>query len=52
MSLAGSQLSAFKAPNSLVGGKRSFLDRNGYDVPLSYYYKHMQFDTAVIIKVP
>lgn len=41
MSIASSQISAFKAPDSIIGRKRTMLDLNGFDIPLSYYYKQL-----------
>lgn len=31
----------FRAPSETASRKRTFLDANGNDVPLSYYYKSM-----------
>lgn len=39
MSVAGSVFSQFKEPGSVLGKRRSMLDNNGYDMPLSYIYK-------------
>lgn len=40
-----SQLSGFKAPNSIINGKRSMLGERGCEIPLSYYYKELFVST-------
>lgn len=56
MSVANSQFSAFKSPNSIINGKRTMLDREGFDIPLSYYYKSIfqapDVLTTCTIRVP
>lgn len=38
----------FRAPSETASRRRTFLDANGMDVPLSYYYKSMYQASDVI----
>ncbi len=42
MSVSGFSQSSFKTPSQMA--RRTFLDREGRDIPLNYYYKFINND--------
>lgn len=50
MSISNLSYSSFKAPSQ--AGRRSFLARDGRDIPLNYYYKFINTDGNIKVDTP